>query len=112
MPSCVKGLPVGYSTRAPLSRQREASGISAVMQMSPAAILLHDPVIGGIGPFRHGDMAQDADWPRACRPPLLTMVTARPCRTATFSTSAFTGTGIAVNEDLRHAICPPVQDTV
>lgn len=36
--SSENGLPVGPRTRAPLSRQRLASGMSAVMQMPPVSI--------------------------------------------------------------------------
>jgi len=51
----VNGLPLGAITSAPALTQRLASGMSAVMTISPFTGALRYPVIGGIHPGTRRD---------------------------------------------------------
>ena len=90
MPAFVNGLPVGPTTRAPASRQRAASGMSAVTAMSLLVmrVAIQSSAASGpsdtttrliSGPSGRRMNAFDTKWMTS------------PCRSATRTASSFTG---------------------
>ena len=90
MLAAVKAVPSGWSARPPRSRQRAASGRSAVTQTSPAAMRSAIHLSAASAPS-----LTTTTCTRGCalgrRPPLVTKRTSARCRSATRTTSARTG---------------------
>ena len=91
MPLSVKGFPVGPRTRAPFARQRAASGMSAVTTMSrlPAWATIQSSAASSPTVVTTTRRTSALSVPRSHW--LLTRWTTKPCRSATRTTSSFTG---------------------
>ena len=101
---------MGGTTRAPLARQRAASGMSEVTQTSRSVIALGDPVIGRVGPIAdqdHLDIRQAGrpQWPRPV--PHDKDGEAQPGRDAIHLLTHRAGIGIDINVGHRAAVPVP-----